>query len=244
MYHHRILSLGGELLDLCGDDLDEYVTYWEGSEAVRAYMLARRSAEYRIVLFLEYVPHVLDGWLSANLDQVDMVIAGMQQIIGFLRERGVGHFDAHAGNILTDGQQVFLTDFGLVVDEELALDAEERAFLDAHRHYDAGEFVRGLYRPVRRLVDGWDDVTRRDVCQRYGDTTPATILDNLDALADSGALGLPAAYRGTLVRCRDVIVMMDRVFAALCCGSKLDCGYDDDELRQALAQAGWRFARL
>lgn len=237
MYHHRILPIFGEALPLRDDELEEYVAYWDGSAEIRAYMLARRKAEKHLVLFIEYVPHVLRSWLGAHLDQLKMVMVGMHRIIEFLRERGVSHFDAHLGNILTDGKQVFLTDFGLALDEEFALDEEERAFFEAHRHYDAGTFLRSLRWPALQMADAWDDATRREVSTRHGDTSFATLLDNLEELVDSETLPLPGAYVDILLQYRDAIRVMDRVVTALRTGLKLRGGYDDNQLRRALQGA-------
>ncbi len=146
MYHHRILPRTGSPPVMTAEELDKYVAFWNGDEGIRSYMQARQEAEYEVVIFLEYVPDVLKTWLPANQDALPMVMAGMQEAISFLRARGVVHFDAHLSNILTDGAQVFLTDFGLVLDAEFDLDETERAFLQAHRHYDSGEFIACLAR--------------------------------------------------------------------------------------------------
>lgn len=132
---------------------------------------------------------------------------------------------------------MFLTDFGLAMDAELELDAEERAFLAAHRHYDDGAFILSLYRPATQLFDAWSEDTQRAVRARCGDTQLPTLLDHLDELADDGVLPIPPAYRDTLRRYREVLEIMHRVFGALRTGSKLQGGYDDDELRRALSRA-------
>ena len=218
LYHHRILPLGGETLRMTDDELREYIEYWNGSDEIRTYMLARRAAPAHAVLFLEYVPHVLEDWFGAHLPELDMVTSGMERTIELLRARGVGHFDTHFGNVLTDGRQIFLTDFGMVMDEGFELDDDERAFFAAHRHYDSGRFVQSLYLPLRQL-------------------SPAVDLDHLDELVASGTLALPPAYVETLHRYRGVREIMNRVHVTLRRGDKRQGGYDDEELRRTLEAA-------
>lgn len=237
LYHHRVLPLGGETLAMTGDELERYVQYWNGSAPIRRYMLARRSARHHLVLFLEFVPHVLNTWLTTNLNRAGAIASEMKRTLALLRGRGVGHFDAHLGNILSDGHGPYLSDFGLVIDSDFDLDSDEQEFFRTHRYYDAGEFAYALYWPVSPRARAWSEETTRAVSDRYGDTELDTLLDHLDDLADGGILPLPADYRDLLRRYRDVMDIMRRVFRALRTGSKLDSTYDDGELERALVRA-------
>lgn len=69
LYHHRILPFTGETLSLSDAELEQYVEYWQGSEPIRRYMLARRAATRHLVLFVEHVPQVARAWLATNLDR-------------------------------------------------------------------------------------------------------------------------------------------------------------------------------
>ncbi len=140
-HHHRVLPLSGETFAMTGEELDAYIASWDDDPQIRSFLMARRRAEQHLVLFIEHLPFKMADWLPGNLDQLAMVTAGIQQTLEFLHRRGVGHFDAHLGNIMTDGHQVFLTDFGLAIDETFELDDEEFTFFRSHRHYDAGEFA-------------------------------------------------------------------------------------------------------
>ena len=51
------------------------------------------------------------------------------QTVTFLRQHGIVHFDAHFGNVLTDGDEYYLADFGLALDGTFELTATERRFL-------------------------------------------------------------------------------------------------------------------
>lgn len=91
---------------------------------------------------MEHLPHTLHDWLSEQLRTDDpdtacaLVEQGLQAVTGFLHERQLTHFDVHFRNILTDGQQLYLADYGLALSPRFQLTADERDFYDHHRHYD------------------------------------------------------------------------------------------------------------
>ena len=51
-----------------------------------------------------------------NQKRTDDAFAALCQTVTFLRQHGIVHFDAHFGNVLTDGDEFYLADFGLVLD--------------------------------------------------------------------------------------------------------------------------------
>jgi hypothetical protein len=58
MYHYRIMQFSGQRLDVNLDRHKEYVESWGNSVNVGNYALDRAIANYELVLFLEYIPHV------------------------------------------------------------------------------------------------------------------------------------------------------------------------------------------
>jgi hypothetical protein len=46
------------------------------------------------------------------------------------------HFDLHFHNVLTDGEQLYVTDFGLALCSGFDLSAAERGFFERHQLYD------------------------------------------------------------------------------------------------------------
>lgn len=238
MYHHRILPRTAPPKRMPADRLESYIEYWEGSPEIRRYIEARMDAEHELVIFLEHVPHVLYRWLGANQERLPMVMAGMIETTDFLRAQDVVHFDAHFGNILTDGQQVYLTDFGLVLDRAFELSPEEQRFLDAHAHYDLGEFIACLLQPIRAQTRAWDEATQEEAGLRDESMDASTLIDRLAGFRDADLLELDRGYHETLLRYRPVISMMDRFFTTLQTGSKLEGGYDDEALVQLLREVG------
>lgn len=122
------------------------VDYWEHSDAVRARLEAIFAASASIVIFLEYVPATLHAWLRERLAGERPDAASESAILrvhdqwrdtaSFMNERGMLHFDLNASNVLTDGERVYVADFGLALCEDFDLSPAERAFFEAHQLYD------------------------------------------------------------------------------------------------------------
>ncbi|NEA99005.1 protein kinase family protein [Streptomyces sp. SID13726] len=139
LHHWRVLPdpdqpLPGELADV-----ERAVAYWGGG---REHIEALRTASVSLTLFLEYLPHTLHDWFAGRLrtDDADRACAlveqGLEAVTGFLHGQRLTHFDAHFGNILTDGRQLYLADYGLALTPRFRLAPDERDFYDRHRHYD------------------------------------------------------------------------------------------------------------
>ncbi|MCD9879872.1 protein kinase family protein [Streptomyces guryensis] len=142
MHHWRVLPdavqpLPDELADVAGT-----VAYCGGSAQVRERLDALRTSSTSLVLFLEYFPYTLHDWLDTQVRTADSdrictrVDEWLGALTGFLRERRLLHFDAHFQNVLTDGEQFFLADYGLAFSSRFRLSRPERAFFDRHRDYD------------------------------------------------------------------------------------------------------------
>jgi hypothetical protein len=141
---------------------EKYVRYWNGSAAVGRFMQARQSSSQEIWVVLEHVPHQLMVWLSENQERVGEVLAQLFQIVATLGSMGVVHFDAHFGNVVTDGPQCRLTDFGLVMARDFELGVREQRFLAAHRHYDYGIVLSCLGIMLARSLGGEMQLSLRD----------------------------------------------------------------------------------
>jgi hypothetical protein len=141
MYHHRILTRHAQPLPEELRDVDKAVEYWEGSTAVRTRIEALARAKSSVVLFLEYVPRTLHDWFTAELDKGDeaacvFVERALEDGVAFMNSRGLLHFDAHFQNILTDGERLYFTDFGLAMSDRFDHSAAETAFYREHLSYD------------------------------------------------------------------------------------------------------------
>ena len=74
MYHWRVLPGAAALADELAD-LEGAVDYWGGSPAVRGRISALAGASASVVLFLEYIPQVLRGWVGAQLGRGQEAVA-------------------------------------------------------------------------------------------------------------------------------------------------------------------------
>ena len=156
LYHWRILP-GPKPKPMNDEELKriEFITgLWENEPAIRARLEAMHNASARIVLFVEYFPEELHQWLLnefakgdvAAVAAVNMVFANIGALTKFMRSHDFVHLDFHFRNILTDGKQIYLTDFGLLLASVFELSDAERTFLKLHDYDD-------LYRGIITLVE-------------------------------------------------------------------------------------------
>ena len=146
MYHWRVLPRPQheEPTQQALNDLEKDVAFWDGSQAVRARMLASLQASTEIVLFLEHMPENLHQWLQRQIPQggeaaesaCTMVEKNLHTITSFINSHGLLHFDAHFWNILTDGHCLYFSDFGLAISDRFELSGAELDFFKQHHNYD------------------------------------------------------------------------------------------------------------
>lgn len=151
LYHWRVLPGAPPPGDEHAD-VEAVVRYWDGSPAVRDRLHAVARASAGIVLFQEYIPHNLDDWLAARLaagpDAATAASAMVESClltdVAFMNGQGLMHFDAHFGNILTDGERLYIGDLGLATSPRFDLSEEEAEFLDRNTTHDLGYAVMRL----------------------------------------------------------------------------------------------------
>ncbi|MBA3660931.1 MAG: protein kinase family protein [Gammaproteobacteria bacterium] len=145
LYHWRILPEmihKPTITEL--EKLEQDVKYWQDSQAVRARLEANLRGSANVVLFLEYIPQNLYQWLGNQLLQGEAVVESackmvedhLKETTAFMNSKGLLHFDAHFHNILTDGNRLYFTDFGLALSSEFELSEEEIIFFNHHVNYD------------------------------------------------------------------------------------------------------------
>ncbi|WP_344442364.1 protein kinase family protein [Kitasatospora nipponensis] len=144
LHHWRVLPAVGSGLPDELADVERTVAYWEGSPAVRARLTALAGAEASVLLFQEYVPQNLDRWLTERLAEGGAAAEGACALVerelaattAFMNARGLLHFDGHFENVMTDGERLYFTDFGLAISNRFALTPAESAFHRTHATYD------------------------------------------------------------------------------------------------------------
>ncbi|WIX99046.1 hypothetical protein QRX60_34030 [Amycolatopsis mongoliensis] len=139
-------------------DVERDVAFWHGDPGVRRRLEALAGSTTDLVLFLEYLPHSLARWPDDDLPLEE----DLRHITDFLAGQGVQHFDAHFANIVTDGERLYLTDFGLTVSPRFELSDAEAAFLAEHADHDRAYVLTQLVNRVVRGLGEWPDPRARN----------------------------------------------------------------------------------
>ncbi|MCB0080670.1 MAG: hypothetical protein KDE47_07060, partial [Caldilineaceae bacterium] len=215
LYHYRLRPFSGERPAVDMAEHQKYVAYWNSNPNISQYILERAAAEYEAVLFLEHFVSVLEKWLVTHIDQLPKMVADMRDVITFLRQQGVIHFDIHTDNIMTDGIKPFLTDFGLVLDRQYDLSEAERAFFPQHTHYDYGEFLYSVAGHLANLCRSLPAAQKSVILHKYDirEGMPYRevfniLLDNIEALYADNVAPIDRNYVDTIINYRPVIGLM------------------------------------
>jgi hypothetical protein len=215
MYHYRIVPFDGVRADMDAEQHARYVAYWGVDDNIGRYMLDRARAEYELVLFLEYVPHDAATWLLNNPPGMSDVIEDMEATVAFLRKKGIIHFDAHFLNILTDGKQAYLTDFGLVLDRHFDLTSAEKQFYRQNTNYDYGLLLWNLGAHVVSMYHYMPEAERVKISERYC-VSPQdeyekrinVLLSNLGDIVSNGFMKVDQWHMANLAEYESIITLM------------------------------------
>lgn len=242
LYHYRVIPFTGTRAEVDMERHRGYIEYWGGSENIGNYMLDRANANYELVLFLEYFPFVLQPWLQENPAQVGKVLDSLRETLDFLRKNGIIHFDAHFHNILTDGAQVYLTDFGLALDLSFALTEAETAFFETHTLYDYGVVLWCLVFLLNRTFEALPESEQRHLREKYRGEEGREdyfLLDNLEAIHAGGVMKIGENCRACLLKYRDIIVLMHDFYSALRHDNTKATPFPDANLKRLLEASGF-----
>jgi len=178
---------------------------WDGDPAVARRLAAIDAATAGVVLCLEYLPQTLHEWLIERFDAGDGERATafadreLRAAVEVMRAYGMVHFDAHPGNVLTDGRRLYLADFGLALDRTFTLSPAEAAFLELHRDWDRWDTERYLVNWLcRRLAPGADRA----------------------AVIRDGGPGLPAWAQALIIRYGPTVLVLNDFYDRLVAGPK------------------------
>jgi hypothetical protein len=243
-YHYRIVPFIGAHADVDMERHRSYVEYWGSNENIGRYMLDRANARYELILFLEHIPHVLHPWLCDHPDQLPGILNDLRATVAFLRKNGIIHFDAHFGNVMTDGEQAYLTDYGLVLDRSFALTLEEQSFFRQNSYYDYGEVLVSAGYLILRAYEKLPESEKRRTMEMYGitegmrhDELMPILLQNIE---EAGRfMKLEPGFVACLVKYRGVIALMDDFYSKLQRNKKKDTKLRHAELRRLLKETGF-----
>ena len=137
LYHWRVLP-GRPPIAAEHTDIDLVVAAHDGSSAVRTRLEALATASSSLVLFGEYIRHPMRDWLRENpTGKAAAVARQLSEIVRFLADRELLHMDGHFENMRSDGERIYLSDFGLATSPRFELSPAERAFASQHATHDA-----------------------------------------------------------------------------------------------------------
>lgn len=246
LFHYRILPLSRQSKQLDLEKIKHFVEYWGNCRNIEAYMLDRAEATQQIVLFLEYVPYTLNNWLQENLSEFQNPMDSLCKTISFLREKGIIHFDAHFENVLTDGEQTYLTDFGLVLDQSFALSVEEHDFFKQNTVYDYGEILLNLGHLILSSYDSCPESDRNRLINKYAiqkDLQPShlrkLLLENIESIQAEGIISLDETYVASIVKYRRIIDLMHNFLAEMSSNPRKDTVFPQVKLRSLLEEIGF-----
>lgn len=243
MYHYRIMPRSGRKADLDTKWYNGYVKYWNSNENIGRYIVERLNAKYEMVLFLEYMPYTFSEWFGKNMDELPSFISETSDTIAFLRENGIIHFDVHFGNILTDGNRPFLTDFGLVLDKRFDLGETERAFFRKHTCFDYGVFLSCFGGYIMSVYQSLAKTKKKKVTQKYAlkddmpySETRGILMENINEIYTDGLMRLHKNYVETASKYRAIIVLMFEFFVDMRQNDRKDTKYNNAKLRRLLIE--------
>lgn len=246
LYHYRIIPFYGPRTQVDPERLIGFVSYWGESANVGKYMLDRANARHELFLFLEYIPHVLETWLLDNPNKLQKSLDDLRTTITFLRKKAIIHFDAHFRNVLTDGEQIYLTDFELALDKSFALNKDEKAFFEQNTFYDYGEVLRNLGHLIRFAYDSCSQRDKSRLMERYDIPVGlqpydlgTRLLNNIEQIHMDGIILLDDFYVASVVRYRSIIMLMRNFYYKLWINNKKDTKLPHKILQQLLRQTGF-----
>jgi hypothetical protein len=201
-------------------ELERDVEFWHGDPGVRRRLEALAGASADLVLFLEYVPRTL----AESPADARHVEEELLRITDFLAGQDVQHFDAHFGNIVTDGGRLHLTDFGLTLSSRFDLSDAEAAFLAEHATHDRAYVLTHLVNRIVRPLRPWPHPSVRNDFVR-------------DCAAGRAVPELPPHPASLLHRYAPLATVVNDFYFALH-GVSRKTPYPAEEIAQQLLRAG------
>ncbi len=169
LYHWRVVPRPHREAPIAEElrQVSQQSAFW-GSAAVGNRLEAIAQAESSLVLCSEYLPHTLHDWLASHVvlgeDALNACLrlaeSQIPKAVAFMNDHGLFHFDVHSRNLLTDGQRVYITDFGLAASTRFELSGSEAAFLTRNRRHDGAYALTDLVNELLRAFTdhaAWED---------------------------------------------------------------------------------------
>ncbi len=188
MYHWRILKAVDNKIISNEEQvaLDKDTVYWENNQKIDNRLKAKALATHHIYLFLEFIPNHLYDWLNKQLsgsegsaiDAIKLVEHQIQETNDFMDSQNFLHMDAHFENILTDGKQLYYSDFGLALSDKFTLSNIEKHFIKDNANYDYASSTVNLMHTVLTSYfdkDNWDMILSKFTDPKFDINIPISV---------------------------------------------------------------------
>jgi len=251
LYHYRVMPVQVDEKDIDEEKIEGHISYWVdywgNNDNIRSYLQDRTNNQLELVLFLEHVPQVLNTWLIEYPDKTPWVLEKMLPTIDFLSSRGVIHFDATLWNILTDGEEVYLADFGLTLDKQFSLTKEEQNFFEANSSYDYGELLMNVMHPFQEIVKALPEEIQESIFEQIGITDSkelthhewrTALSKDLEVVCKHDAIEISDEYYNALLKYRKIFRLMSDFFTELRQNKKKDTVFPNGRLKELLVEVG------
>ncbi|MEZ4742926.1 MAG: hypothetical protein R3B45_10845 [Bdellovibrionota bacterium] len=241
MYHYRITPNRHQAKYSKPENLPSYIEKWNNSKTLHNYLIERRNPSFEIILFLEFIPFVLHQWLPENSDKIYNFSEKIFTTFNFLTKKKIIHFDAHWGNILADGENPFLTDFGLALDLSFCMNENEKNFFTEHKYYDYFEYIGCISILLVNKYNMLSNEEKNDLKSKYGihgDQSNTEriklMIENIDLLEKDKLLNLEDNYIQFLKEHKNLIYESNSFFENLKSNPKKDTPYKKKIVKKIL----------
>ncbi|MEQ8992647.1 MAG: serine/threonine-protein kinase [Pseudomonadales bacterium] len=165
MHSHRVVPIARQVFHA-----PRWPQPWGDDPGVAARHVAIEQSSHSVAVFLEpFRCNLLQrlrgrrAGMPGSDDDVLRLEPQLLELAGFIDRRGLRHMDAHFENILSDGDDIYLTDFGLAISNDFELSPSEYAFFERHRCFDVATMLTSLVHAIftRHVGEyGWPEAMR------------------------------------------------------------------------------------
>ena len=220
LYDYRIWPAQAPWKKRSPEQWERHLKVWGNAPRIAEYLQAREKAAYELVLCLEYVPDTLFAYAEQKDERLIPLLSQVSDGLQYLNGQGVLHLDAHLGNLLTDGERVVISDFGLALDRCFDLAADEQAFFERHRYYDQAQIIGSLGYVLWQYLGSQKTDAARAACERLGlqadrPLSVASLHKALQLLKGEHPLQLPPELVRLLLKHEEVLLTLGHFFDEL-----------------------------
>jgi hypothetical protein len=239
MYHYRVLPINGQRSHWNWYKLKNTIRYWGNNKNIEKFLKNRESASYELVLFIEYIPYTLNTWLQENPNMFQKTFEELKLLIIFFNQNEIIHFDAHFDNILTDGEQIFLSDFGLVLDKKFDLNEEEESFFEQNLYYPYGLILWSCANLIWLLYNSHSQRDKRKIAKQCGIKRKykpyqqrSILLNNIERICAEEIMNLDDSFVTFCVKYRSSVELMQNFILQMRENPRKDTEFPQTELQQ------------